>query len=165
MALAAFSSFGVGYAATRYAAELHRRDPVRLGQTLALSESAILGVGSTATFVLYLWFRLAFDSRSQRTGSWSSTGFGCAGDNLFLTGWLSEECAYRHGGQEGLRRRFDHRHARLLSDHSGPIASLRAKRRRGGDGIERRGERHHRSLPKSTGHSRNSVFACRSKVA
>jgi O-antigen/teichoic acid export membrane protein len=91
MALAAFSSFGVGYAATRYAAELHRRDPVRLGQTLALSESAILGVGSTATFVLYLWFRLAFDSRSQRTGSWSSTGFGCAGDNLFLTGWLSED--------------------------------------------------------------------------
>ena len=52
IALAAFS-FGVGYAATRYAAELHRRDPVRLGRILALSEIAIVVVGLTATFVLF----------------------------------------------------------------------------------------------------------------
>jgi O-antigen/teichoic acid export membrane protein len=46
-------SFGVGYAATRYAAELHRRAPVRLGRILALSESVTLAVGLTATFALF----------------------------------------------------------------------------------------------------------------
>lgn len=46
---AAFSWFGVGYTATRYSAELQRRDPARLGRILGLSQLIVGVVGVAAT--------------------------------------------------------------------------------------------------------------------
>ncbi len=49
-----FAGVGVGAAATRYAAELKHRDPVRLGHILTLSERTVLGFGLLASAGLAL---------------------------------------------------------------------------------------------------------------
>lgn len=47
-----FAGFGIGAAATRYAAELRTRDTVRLGHILTLAERTILGFGFLASIGL-----------------------------------------------------------------------------------------------------------------
>ena len=49
-----FAGFGIGGAATRYAAELRLRDTTRLGHILTLAERAILGFGLIASVGLVL---------------------------------------------------------------------------------------------------------------
>jgi O-antigen/teichoic acid export membrane protein len=50
--MSAFSWYGVGFTATRFAAELHRRDPARLGRILGLSELIVFVVGLVASATL-----------------------------------------------------------------------------------------------------------------
>jgi O-antigen/teichoic acid export membrane protein len=47
-----FAGFGIGAAATRYAAELKTRDTIRLGHILALAERGIVGFGLAASATL-----------------------------------------------------------------------------------------------------------------
>lgn len=49
-----FAGFGIGAAATRYAAELKSHDPARLGHIFALAERAILGFGLAASIAVVL---------------------------------------------------------------------------------------------------------------
>ena len=49
-----FAGFGIGAAATRYAAELRLRDTIRLGHILTLAERTVLGFGLIASMGLVL---------------------------------------------------------------------------------------------------------------